>query len=128
MWVDAESHYSYFLNKVILQLLSKVSQRFSFYKLTLLSCQTSVFKYGVVIVHFKGEMLFSSILTLRKVGEAVLLFASDVISLALIIVLQINLAVHCMLTSWHQLGLPSMPLFSPQNEKNGIFMAFFFYG
>lgn len=124
IWVDAESDYSYFLNKAILLLLLKVSQHFNFYKLFSLLCQTSVFKHGIVIVHFKGEMLFSSIVTLRNVGEAILLFASNITSLALIIVLLVRSAVRCVLTSWRQLALPSMPRFSPANEKNYIFMAF----
>lgn len=116
--VDGESDCSYFLNRVILQLLLKVSQHF----ITSLPCQTSAFKHGIVI-HFKGEMLFSSLLTLKKFGEAILLFVSN-ISLGLIIVLLVNLAAHCLLTSWCQLALPSLPLFSPENEKNGNFTAF----
>lgn len=44
-------------------------------------------------------MLFSSILALRKVDEAILLFVSNITSLASIIVLLVDLAAHCMLTS-----------------------------
>lgn len=106
IWVDAESDYSYFLNKVILQLLWKVSQHFNFYRLPSLPCQISVFKPGVVIVHFKGEMLCSSIAALRNIGEAILLFVSNIISLASVIVLLVDLAAHCMLTSGVSLLCP----------------------
>ena len=70
-----------------------------------------------------GEMLFSTVLTLRNVGEVILLFfASNITSLALIIVSVVNLAEHCMLASWCQLDLASMPL--TRKKKKKIFMAF----
>lgn len=69
-------------------------------------------------------MLFSSLLT-QKCCEASLLFVSNITSLALIIVSLVHLAVHCMLTSWRQLALPSMPLFSPENEKNPVSLWLF---
>lgn len=95
----------------------KVCQHFNFCKLTSLPRQASVFKHDIVIVHFNGKMLFSSVLTLRNASEAVLLCVRNITNLTLITVLVVNLAAHCVLTSCHQLALPSVPLYQKMQKK-----------